>query len=504
MCGGPENQFCFNRNALSACEPTKRKFVSCSPAMKTTNIHRVGSGELKLWWLLCALAVAGPAGPVPAAAQGGEEAVFKLREVSVFDQGDDRFLRGQAALCQDQPFSEVKSYPVLVSRKPIYGSVRFAADYGQTNGGRLFYFAMDESQGTGRGYDRLYLDLNRDLDLRNDPVVKPQAHPSERAGLRYSDIKQQVIFEPISITFDFGSAGSRPVQIMPRLIVSVSDKEEYKQVTFVRTSLYEGEIKLGGERYQALLGNDYLIRGRLDHPGTALLLSPRARGNPIDWWGGDRLMAVHKARSQFYTVSASPTGDEVTVRPYRGDLGTFTIGPGERSITNFSVTGSLEAKDLAVAVGGDLEGGSPKPAPRCELPVGDYSPNFITVQFGRLRMEISYNYHSDGKPRDRGGRERVYGMTVRKDKPYVLDFSNQPDVMFASPARNQKFKLGDSVEVKAVLVDPQLDFMIRGLEDTTRPRANGQSRGQHFALDPKVVITRANGEKVAEGTMPFG
>jgi hypothetical protein len=291
---------------------------------------------------------------------------------------------------------------------------------------------------------------------------------------------------------------------MPRLLVSASDKKEYKQVTFVRTRLYEGGIKLGGDRYQARLADDYLIRGRLDHPGTALILSPKEGSGRIYWWGGDRLMAAHKAHGRFYTVSASPTGDQLTVCPYRGDMGTFTVGPGGRTMTNLSVRGSLEAKELAVPVGGDLEGGSPKAAARCELPVGDYLPNYITVQFGRLRIEISHNYHSDGKPRDRAGRDRVYGMIVRKDQPYVLDFSNKPDVMFASPSRDQRYKPGDSIEVKAVLVDPKLDFMIRGLEDTTRPKATPESRGSNFSLDPKVLITRANGEKVAEGVMPFG
>ena len=86
----------------------------------------------------------------------------------------------------------------------------------------------------------------------------------------------------------------------------------------------------------------------------------------------------------------------------------------------------------------------------------------------------------------------------------MLDFSNKPDVMFASPAKDQRVKAGDELQVKAVLVDPKLDFMIRGLEDTTRPKATPESRGRNFSLDPKVLITRANGEKVAEGVMPFG
>ena len=36
--------------------------------------------------------------------------------------------------------------------------------------------------------------------------------------------------------------------------------------------------------------------------------------------------------------------------------------------------------------------------------------------------------------------------------------------------------------------------------------AEGKALGyeRNLSLDPKVVITRANGEKVAEGVMPFG
>ena len=63
--------------------------------------------------------------------------------------------------------------------------------------------------------------------------------------------------------------------------------------------------------------------------------------------------------------------------------------------------------------------------------------------------------------------------------------------------------------VMAVLVDPKLDIMIRGLDDTSRKQtkdADGKPLGytRNLPLDPTVIITRAGGEKVAEGVMPFG
>jgi hypothetical protein len=460
--------------------------------------------------LTCGLTGLGLVLRVAAAAEAGTgDETFKLREVSTFEYGVEGFLRGQTGECEDKPSPKVKAYPAFESKKPIYGSIHFYLDRKQPNSGQIAYFAVDESQGPGKGYDRLYFDVNGDLDLRNDPVVKPQGHPPEKAKLNYSGTKAQVIFDFLAVSLDCGPAGMRPVQLMPRLMISVYEKEEYKRMTFVRTRLCMGDIKVGGEPCETLLGNDYTICGRLDTPGTVLMLSPKdATGDRERWWGADRLMAVHKVKGRFYTFSASPTGDQLTVHPYRGELGTFEIGPGGRTLTEMTVMGSLEGEERAVAVGGEIVDGTPKMARSCQLPVGDYRPNYIHIQFGRLRIGASSNYHSDGKPRERSERAAV-GITIRKDKPFVLDFSNKPDVMFASPAKDQRVKLGESLEVKAVLVDPKLDLMIRNLDDTTRKQnkgPDGQPLGseRNLSLDPLVIITRANGEKVAEGVMPFG
>ena len=98
---------------------------------------------------------------------------------------------------------------------------------------------------------------------------------------------------------------------------------------------------------------------------------------------------------------------------------------------------------------------------------------------------------------------------MRKDKPFVLDFSNRPEVLFASPPKDLTVKPGGTLSVKAVLVDPKLDIMMRGLNDGSRKQTrtpDGRPLGyeRSVPLDPKVIISRANGEKLAEGVMPFG
>ena len=432
---------------------------------------------------------------------------FKLREVSVFEPGHDKFLRGQMCRCQDQPFAEVKHYPAFASQKPIFGSVRFGRRTDDPNSGLVYYFAVDESGGTGKGYDRLYFDSNRDLDLRNDPVAQPrQPAPDHGYKPSYAGIKSVTAFDFLRLDLGANGTNTGTVEIMPRLLLTGDDQRTYEYMFFVRTRLFEGDIRMGGRKFKATLGNDFMITSALNDPGAALVLN--GRGISFDWLGGDRLSAIHKLKGRFFTLSATPAG-ELTVRPYQGDLGTFEIGPGARSLTNVNLTvsGSFEARDWAVPVGGDITDGWPDKAARCQVPVGDYLPEYLTLRYGRLGISLSQNYHSEGQRQNRGGRPPVFGITIRKDQPYVLDFSNPPEVMFTSPTNGQRFSPGDTLMVTAVLVDPKLDIMIRRLDDTTRQTtdANGP-RGYHrnVSLDPRVIITRANGEKVAEGVMPFG
>ena len=74
------------------------------------------------------------------------------------------------------------------------------------------------------------------------------------------------------------------------------------------------------------------------------------------------------------------------------------------------------------------------------------------------------------------------------------------------------FSIHEYDESAFLIIDPVLDFMIRDLVDTTRKQKRELSVGNNqtqtveedLSLDPNVVITRADGEKVAQGVMPFG
>lgn len=83
------------------------------------------------------------------------------------------------------PPSELKNEPKAVSRHPVYGQYRLAA------GGGTLLLRLDESQGDGKGYDQLLLDVNQNGDLTDDTAAPRASSTQERPEVN------RVLFGPI-------------------------------------------------------------------------------------------------------------------------------------------------------------------------------------------------------------------------------------------------------------------------------------------------------------------
>ncbi len=445
--------------------------------------------------LLCLIATV----PIGGAAETAQEQTFDLKEISVFDTPESilRYLvRGAGCSCRFEPIAgSATGFPEFKSDKPVYGSFHVQNLAGRPDGKAGSYgIAIDESGGTGTGYDRLYYDADLDGDLTNDPPLKALQTPPAGASQRWSSIEQQVCFETFPLQFDFGGEAPHTQEVMPRLILQ---KGNQVRLSFVATKAYTAQsIDVGGSRFDAYLGCGYSLGQPLNGRGSRFYLLSK-EGTKPGWWGADSLGAYHLIGEHYYQFLPTAQGERVTARRYEGELGTFEVGKGDRHIKIAEMHGSLRSADASVAIGVLEETGWPQGAEATRVPVGDYYPAFLTVTYGNLSIKMSNNYHTDGADR-RSGRKSVYGIKIRADEPCVFDFSNAPDVLFASPARNKSFKRGDKIDVKAVLLDSELDIMIRGLDK------RALAGKKPISLDPKVLITRKNGENVAEGLMPFG
>jgi hypothetical protein len=433
-------------------------------------------------------AAPGAAGQTSTATSPPQEISVPLKEIPVWELANEQvrgsFLRGQYAPVQMRTLGPVK-YPEFTSDAPRYGQVRFQDADPDTYRPGGFHFALDCSQ-KGGNYDRLYFDENADGDLTNDKPRRPA--PQSQQLARRGPSARETFFEPVSVTFRMGPAGQRTVELLPCLRVY---SDNIFQFSFIAARVYTGTFQIDGASYEATLGCQYMIQGSLDHPSTTLILAPSG-GPPVMWSGGDQLRTTHRLGGHYYRFASTPAGDKLTVRPYEGPLGVFEIGPGGRKVRTLTMSGALGSATTTVAVHAEtFDSVMPMPTRSCRLPAGDYRINSLSVQMDGLRALVLNNYHADGKPMGRAQGRDTYGIAVREDKPFVLEFSPQPQVLFALPPRDQSVALGQELSIKAVLIDPALDVMFRVI---TAERQ----------LDPKVVIKRANGEIVAEGTMPFG
>ncbi|MHC4402783.1 MAG: hypothetical protein ACYTG0_24230 [Planctomycetota bacterium] len=517
--------------------------------------------------LLAGLALAfGALGLVPAIA--GEEAVFEMREISVFDKlaeedggGPRRYqlMNGQHASCTPEPNDEVKAYPKLKSRQPLYGTLAVQRSLLNPTDTLDLHFVIDASgeapadtpaekapaeesssllsspteARTGEAeqsaqvarqggeswevlpYDRLYFDANRDLDLTNDPVVKLMEDPPSGALMPGEEQQKNVrVFDYLNVPFDHGlELGTRPFCFLPKLTVV----QQGGYMMFMPTTARQGEIRIGSRRYEAVLAQSTCVTGRFDAPFTNLLLTPLDKSEEQEedfWLGAGWVSLMREVDGQLYRVTTTPAGDKLTVSPYRGDYGVFEVGPGTRAVDKLGAAGMFISEDQAMVILGSVfSPASVEKKRQARLPVGDYAPMALMVDFGRLGVRLSLNPYSADGSRASQEKSPTFGIEIRKDKPFVLDFSNKPHVLFTGPSPTDACREGQSVQIEAVLLDPKLDLLIAGLEDTTQEtgqmeftdeNGNQVKMPRYASLDPTVVITDPSGKEVASGKMPFG
>ncbi len=392
--------------------------------------------------------------------EGGGELTFDLQEVSAFQtpgRMHSLFIMGHRAVCTVLPDPNVNRYPAFVSEAVLYGAVELPRGFLVLEPGRLHAFALDESAGAGMGYDRLYFDLDCDGNLANDPPLARLPAPPEGAMLEERSIRHQVCFEFVQIPLPFGEGQVRAMEVMPRLVMG-EDSRAY--LTFVTTTVRKGRVEIDGRTYEAWLGHNWRIGGWFDHPSTALHLIADGNFDVPRGWMPYQLRTFRRIGETWCTFSATPAGDRLTARPYPGEFGTLQAGLAGRKVRKTRISGELESDSAIFSIGGrPVESyGELRPVASCRVPVGDYTA-CLGISLDDLRLEILPNAHADGWRKGRGHTGYERGIHIRKETPFVLDFSNRPQVVFASPPANQRVSVGEELQVYAILTDPVLDVM---------------------------------------------
>jgi len=392
------------------------------------------------------------------------ETVVALEEVSAFSVPDAihwDFVAGQGVECTEQTDPNVTAYPAFVSAQPLFGRVHLPREFHRGLNGRWYYFALDESSGTGRGYDRLYFDLNGNLDLTDDGTVGIWDDAPAEALARSSALQRQVCFDCLSIPLPFGAEATRPLEVMPRLVV-YEDGDRY--LTFVTTRAFRGETTIARKHFDVWLGHNRRISGWFDRPSTAVHLVREGDFDRREEMSANWLMEWRRIGGVDYYLSATPSGDRLTIRRYRGPYGTLKVSAGGRPLGRARTSGALYSGEALFWIGGRLKrSGQRKAVSSVRVPVGDYAAG-LEIYLGDLHLSTGANIHADGRRDARFNDSPVLGVKIREDKPFVFDLSAPPEVLFASPVEKQHIARGQELRVEAVLLDPKLDLMVTDLE----------------------------------------
>ncbi len=457
---------------------------------------------------------------------------------------EDTLLRRSASMndlyCTAEPSREVKAYPRLKSDRPYYGTLILEGNPIDRRAGKRYHFVVDESgetetagekasppmrpgdspsgqpapkpDWTKRRYDRLYIDLNGDLDLTNDPVVTPMKSPPSGAVEPFRQGGFGTCFDCVTIWVDYGPPiGRRSIRFVPRLMLN-GPRAAF--LSLLPVTAWKGDIRVGKHEFAAVLSQQQVqvLSARWDSPYTWLFLVPKPAGKgatPESLALGE----MPEIDGQLYAFSSTPAGDALTVRPYRGDFGVFTIGAGGRKADKLAMRGLfLSDKDVFFAAPQYAWRDRLAERPReVRLPVGDYVIDGLDVQLGDLLVGV-VDLRMTGDDAVPVLGPPTFPIQIRKDKPYVFELVNKPKVSFSKPGK-ENFKPGDEVQIEATLIDPVLGVRITGLNDKRRKTGERKVTSwdgkeiavpQYASLDPMVVITNAAGAKIAKGKMRFG
>ena len=232
--------------------------------------------------------------------KAGGEAVFDMKEISLYDEKERMAIPkyamygGVNAMLTTKPFTEVKAYPKLNSKQPLYGAIALDRNPRKPGSATKFYFVFDESVTSEKveekapkpdagkpaarnrpknRYDRLYFDVNRDLDLTNDAAIAPMKDPPKALQRFTAGPQTTVIFNTIGAPLgeDPKAKGSDgPCAAGDDALRKLRGSTD----AFMPASALKGEIRLGQAGLHRVSRPASGMIGRMDRPNTLLTLTP--------------------------------------------------------------------------------------------------------------------------------------------------------------------------------------------------------------------------------------
>ncbi|MHB0998824.1 MAG: carboxypeptidase regulatory-like domain-containing protein [Armatimonadota bacterium] len=217
--------------------------------------------------------------------------------------------------------AKIKKLPDLKSKNPGYQIFKFD---GAGNDG-LLALVIDESKGTGKGYDTAYIDQNRNMDLSDDT-------PITWDGID-RDFSRNTEF--VTVQSHQGKPGEEQTQHPVKIRLRVQ-KFDNSIDTFIESKgTWTGTIDTnkGKIKFAAIDSNNNGIFGETANPSQpeepdAAYADLNNVGMISLYYDSKHSLALNEVTGvagSYYKIHISSLGDKVTVEPYEGKLGKVLV-----------------------------------------------------------------------------------------------------------------------------------------------------------------------------------
>jgi len=382
----------------------------------------------------------------------------------VWDADHEWYAAGANPRVTDKADARVHGLPKFASDHPMFVVFRF--DGVEDSG--LLAAAFDESGGTGSGYDRAYIDCNRNWDLSDDAPcfvrheqpqdlnlwfddgVSGRVRTSDWVNVSPGDGRASEHGASVSLTpYDLGNTDHRSCIVLRRgdwsVKLATNMGELDVRVTDSNCDGVYGDISKGeGWQGDIVQINDMRLADR-QSVNAEIRLTPAVRV-------GRRLLSIRAE------------GESLSIGPYSGPTGTLRVvaggilGRGCR-VRQLTVTGQLTGRmDLL-----DLD------ARPIDLPAGDYGFDICSLMVsapGGAPVRVDCKFAKD------------FTRSVSADQPTPLvlggalatALSPEHETLIITPGRqngyNRTINLGGLLSVRSInvsdLAAPEVQFRDRG------------------------------------------
>lgn len=235
----------------------------------------------------------------------------------------------------------ISSVPEAKSGKPLYGTL------GGTTKESQWVLMLDESKGTGKGYDVLYLDVNHNGDLTDDAPVAAQPLPAALARTPTGSTVERT-FGPIQAPVSRSETQSEvmPIFVIAMVPATSIGSNYFGYAMVLPGSLLEAKVSLNGveEKIALVDANANLRYG--DPPKRQEYKAPTASSSYRYFSTGDVVLRDRNGSGEFeedlcdsesedfaslmyfggkpYTAKIDADQTSIELEPYDGPMGELT------------------------------------------------------------------------------------------------------------------------------------------------------------------------------------